>query len=141
MGSRNRFVSGSLDVRATKRTSVTIIAVKLITIIITSTTTVIMIIIHSYPYYYYMFATTHGAPRARKDLEDLQNPQPGHGGGLDPRRGASSATGYGQSPYAEMVPVLRFADSNFPGGFHVDMRTPPLNTKILLESSPLKSRI
>ena len=38
-------------------------------------------------------------------------------------------------------PLLRSADSKLPGDSPMDMRIPPLNIKILLESSPLKSRI
>ena len=37
--------------------------------------------------------------------------------------------------------LLRFADSRFSGKTPMDMRIPPLKTKIMLESNPLKSRI
>ena len=34
----------------------------------------------------------------------------------------------------------RLVDSRFPGNFSMDVRVPPLQTEILLESNPLKSR-
>ena len=40
-----------------------------------------------------------------------------------------------------MLSLLRFLDPNFPGKSPTDMRIPPLKTKTLLESSPLKSTI